>query len=74
MWVQVEEVGDKVQCVDEKVQVVIDGARGLSSQLLKPSNIYTFRQQASKSSGTGNKIGYSTGGQRHRRNQVFVTS
>ena len=32
---KVEEVGDKVggqvQCVDEKVQVVIDGARGLSS-------------------------------------------
>ena len=31
------DIGDKVQCVDEKVQVVIDGARGLSSQWLKPS-------------------------------------
>jgi hypothetical protein len=28
-----DKVGDKVQCVDEKVQVVIDGALGLSSQL-----------------------------------------
>jgi hypothetical protein len=60
--------------IDDKVQVVIDGARRLSGQLLNPSNIYTFRQQASKTSGTGNKIGYSTGGQRRRRNQVFVAS
>jgi hypothetical protein len=71
---KIENVGDKVQCVDEKVQVVIDGARGLSGQCLKPSNVYTFRQHASKSSGTGNKVGYSTGGRRHRRNQVFVAS
>ena len=28
--VKIEHVGDKVLCVDEKVQVVIDGARGLS--------------------------------------------
>ena len=28
---KVEGVGDKVQCVDKKVQVAIDGARGLSS-------------------------------------------
>ena len=28
--VMIEDVGDKVQYVDEKVQVVIDGARGLS--------------------------------------------
>jgi hypothetical protein len=60
---KVEEVGDKVQCVDDKVQVVIDGARGPFGRLLSPSNIYTFRQHASKSSGTGNKIGYSTVGQ-----------
>jgi archaellum component FlaC len=71
---RVEDVGDKVLCVDDKVQLVIDGARRLSGQLLSPSNIYTFRQQASKTSGTGNKIGYSTGGQRRRRNQVFVAS
>ena len=28
--VKIEDVGDKVLCVDEKVQVLIDGARGLS--------------------------------------------
>jgi hypothetical protein len=71
---KVEEVGDKVQCVDDKVQVVIDGARGLYSQLKGLLTSIFFRQHASKSSGTGNKVGYSTGGQRHRRNQVFVAS
>ena len=30
---KVEEVGEQVQCVDDKVRVVIDGARGLSNQL-----------------------------------------
>ena len=30
---KVGEVGEQVQCVDDKVQVVIDGARGLSNQL-----------------------------------------
>jgi hypothetical protein len=53
--------------IDDKVQLVIDGARRLSGRLLNSSNIYTFRQQASE-------IGYSTSGQRHRRNQVFVAS
>ena len=48
---KVEDVGDKVEGVDEKVQVVIDGARGLSGRLPSPSNIYTFRRQASESSG-----------------------
>jgi uncharacterized protein YoxC len=71
---KVEDIDDKVRRVDEKVQVAIDGARVLSSRTLSPSNIYTFRRQASQSSGTGNKIGPSTGGQRHRRNQVFVNS
>jgi hypothetical protein len=52
---KVEEVGDKVQCVDDKVQVVIDGARGLSSRLKRPSNIYTFRRQTSKSSSEGHR-------------------
>jgi hypothetical protein len=37
---KMEDVGDKVRCVDEKVQVVIDGARGLSSQRLKPIIIH----------------------------------
>ena len=36
---KVEEVVDKVQCVGDKVQVVIDGARGLSSRLSIHSNI-----------------------------------
>ena len=60
-----KDIGDRVQCVDEKVQAVIDGARGLSIQLLNPFNVNTFRQQASESSGTGNKIGHSTGCQRY---------
>jgi uncharacterized protein YoxC len=47
---KVEGVGDKVQCVGDKVQVLIDGARGLVDQL-NPSNMYTIRRQASKSSG-----------------------
>jgi methyl-accepting chemotaxis protein len=71
---KVEDIDDKVRSVDEKVQVVIHGTRRLPSQLSNDSNIYAPRQQASKSSGTRNKIGYSTGGQRHRRNQVFVAS
>jgi hypothetical protein len=71
--IKVESVGDTVRCVDGKVQLVIDGARGLSSQWLKPANIHNFRQHASKSGGTGNKISHSTGGQRHRRNKVFVS-
>ena len=35
---KVEGVGKQVQCVEDKVQVVIDGARGMFSQL-NPSNI-----------------------------------
>ena len=65
--VAVMEVGDKVQ-------VVINGARGLSRRLLNPSKIYTFRWHASKGNGTRNKISCSTGGERHRPNQVFVIS
>ena len=61
--VTAKEMGDKVTCVDEKVQVIIDGARGLSIQWLKPSNVCTFRRQTGKSSGTRNKLGYSTSGQ-----------
>jgi hypothetical protein len=70
---KMEDIDDIVHCVDEKVQIVIDGTRSLSSRLLKPSNIYTFRQQASKSRGERSELDYSSGGQRHRRNQVSVT-
>ena len=52
---KVEDVGDKVQCVDDKVQVVIDGARDTVGRLLNLFNIYTFRQQASKSSDEGHR-------------------
>ena len=69
---KVEDLGDKVHCVDEKVQVIIDGARRLSTQSLIPSKIYTFRRQASKRRGEGNKIHRSTDGNCHRRSQVFV--
>ena len=57
---KVAEVGVDLQCVDEKVQVVIDGARGLFSQWLEPSNTHTSRQQTNKSCGAGNQIGNST--------------
>jgi hypothetical protein len=52
---KVGDVGDKVQCVDDRVQVVIEGARGLSSRLKRPSNIYPFRRQTSESSGEGHR-------------------
>ena len=58
---KVEDMDDKVQCIGDKVQVVIDGTRGLFSQLPHSFQIYTFRWQASKSRGAGNKVGYSTG-------------
>ena len=38
-----KDIGDKVQCIDEKVQVVIDGVRVFSSQWFKHSDSYTFR-------------------------------
>ena len=59
--------------IGDKVQVVIDGARGLSSQRLNPYNTYSFRHPESKSSGTGIKFGHSTDCQRNRRDQVFVS-
>ena len=50
---KVGEVGEQVQCVDDKVQVAIDGARGLSNELkLFPSNNYAFRR---KGSGKGHR-------------------
>ena len=39
----------------DKVQVVIDGARGLFGRLSSSSNIFTFRWQASESSGEGHR-------------------
>ena len=64
---RVEDVGGKVECVDAKVQVVLDGARGLFGRLKTPSDIHhTIRRQADKISDTGNKVGHSTGYQRHR--------
>ena len=57
--------------IGDKVQVVIDGARGLSSKLssqklIKSSNTYTFRHSESECSSTRIKIGHSTDRQRHR--------
>ena len=38
-----DKVAEKVQCVDQKVQVVIDGARGMSRQAPIPPNTFTLR-------------------------------
>ena len=62
-----EDIGDKVQSVDGKVQVVIDGARGVSSQSPIPSIIITFRCQ-------GSKPDYPTDGKQCKRSEVFVIS
>ena len=48
-------VDGKVEEVGDKVQVVIDSARGLSCRLSNTSNFYTFRRQASKSCGEGHR-------------------
>ena len=48
-------IRDAVKIIDDKVQVVIDGARALSSRLLNTSNLYTFRWKASKSRGEGHR-------------------
>ena len=69
---KVEDLGDNVHRVDEKVQVVIDRARGLSPHSLIPSEIYTFRRKASKRRGKGNQIACTTSGKQRRRSQVFV--
>ena len=62
-----DEIGNKVQCVDEKVQAVINGTRGVSHLSAIPSNTFTFRRRTSK-------IDSSAGGKKHRRSPVFVTS
>jgi len=71
---KVADVPDKVQSPDENVQIVIDGARGVSSQPPIPSNIFIFRRQGGKSGGEGSKINYPTDSKQRRRNQVFVIS
>ena len=47
---KVEALGSQVQCVNDKVQVVIDGARDMFGWLLSPSNVYDFRRKTNKSS------------------------
>ena len=71
---KVEKVEDKVEVIDGKVQVVIDGARGVFCQLHISSHMYTSRQQGGERGGERGKIDHSTVRERHRRNQVFVTS
>jgi hypothetical protein len=61
-------VRDKVQCVDERVQVVIDGTRGASNQSPMPSDMQTFRRKGGKSGGEGNKNHYPTDLKHRRRN------
>ena len=56
-----KDIGDRVHCIDQNIQIVIDGARGMSSRWLKSSDICTFRRRASKSCSAGNKIDYATG-------------
>ena len=65
---KMEDIGRNMQCVDEKVQVVIDGARGVSSQLPIHSNIYIFRQRGGKSCGKGSNINYPTDHKQYKRN------
>ena len=67
-------IRDGVKCVNESLQVIIDGAWGMSNQPPIPSNIVTFRRQGSKSGSAGNKIDDTRNGKRDRRSQVFVTS
>ena len=65
-------VDGKVQTVDEKVQVVIDGAQCLSSQSPIYPHIYNCRRKRGKSGGKGSKIYYPTDRKQRRRNYVFV--
>ena len=71
---EVTVVDGKVQSVDEKVQVVIDGARGLSSHLSIPSYTCAFRRKRGESGGEGSKINYTTDRKQCRPNYVFVIS
>ena len=68
----VKDIGDQVHCLDDKVQVVINCMRGVSTQLLIPSNSDTSRRQASKSSSAGSEMNYSTSGKLYRRHEVSV--
>jgi methyl-accepting chemotaxis protein len=69
---KVDDMGDKMVHVDENIQVVINGARGMSTQLQISDNTYACRRHASKSSHAGSKIDRSTDGTRRGRNQMFV--
>ena len=57
---KVEEVVKQVQCVDDKIQGVIDGARGIFGQLLSPSNVQPIisdgRQAKVAAKDIGNKV------------------
>jgi methyl-accepting chemotaxis protein len=69
---KVDDMGDKMVHVDENIQVVINGARGMSTQLQIPDNIYACRRHASKSSHAGSKFDHSTDSTRRGRNQMSV--
>ena len=57
---KVEELGKQVQCVDDKVQVVIDGTRGMFGRLLSPSDVQPIisddRQAKVAAKDIGNKV------------------
>ncbi|KAH8986972.1 hypothetical protein EDB86DRAFT_2214390 [Lactarius hatsudake] len=59
-------VRDEVKVVDGKVQVVIDGERGVSNQSPIPTNIHSLRQQRGKSGGEGSNINYSADSKQYR--------
>jgi hypothetical protein len=61
-------VRDKVQCVDERLQVAIDGTRGASNQSPTPSDIQSFRRKGGKSGSEGGKNHYPTDRKHRRRN------
>ena len=63
---EVNVVDGKVERVEDKVDVAIDGTRGGSSQLHIPSHMYTSRKQAGKRGGERSKIDYSTVGERYK--------
>ncbi len=69
---KVDDIGDKLQSMDNKVQVVINRARAISSQSFIHSNAYTFRWRGDKSSHDRSKISYPADSKHCGRNQVFV--
>ena len=69
-----QSIHDKVQGVDERVQVVMDGALWVSSRSSMLSDIYTFRRQGNQGGGNGNKINCIKDSEQRRRDYVFVIS